>query len=107
MTDKRLLLSTAGSREEANRIASELVGRRLVACVNIVGPMTSCFRWKSKVQTSEEFLLIIKTTVAQFAAVRDAILELHSYELPELIQIPIENGLEEYLNWIAESVDES
>lgn len=106
MTDKRVLLSTTSSREEARKIASELVSRRLAACVNIVGPIESIYRWQGQVENAAEFLLMIKTTVEQFASVRDAIVELHSYKVPELIQLPIENGLEDYLSWIGESVGE-
>ncbi|HUO61483.1 MAG TPA: divalent-cation tolerance protein CutA [Candidatus Acidoferrales bacterium] len=106
MSDKRLLLTTAGSREQAQNLAHELVSRRLAACVNVIGPMTSVYRWQGKVDTAEEFLLLIKTTAAEFAAIRDALLELHSYELPELLQLPIETGLAEYLDWIGESVGE-
>ncbi len=105
MTDKRIVLTTAGSQEEAQKIALALVERRLAACVNIVGPIQSVYRWKGAVESAPEHLLIIKTTAAAFARVRDAIRELHSYELPECVMLPIEAGSEEYLRWIAESVD--
>jgi periplasmic divalent cation tolerance protein len=106
MSDKRLLLTTTGSREQANKLAHELVSRRLAACVNIVGPIGSVYRWKGKVDAAEEYLLLIKTTAAEFASIRDAVLELHTYELPELVQLPIETGLADYLDWIGESVGE-
>ncbi|HUO61577.1 MAG TPA: divalent-cation tolerance protein CutA [Candidatus Acidoferrales bacterium] len=106
MSDKRLLLTTTGSREQAQHLAHELVSRRLAACVNIVGPISSVYRWKGKVDGAEEYLLLIKTTAAEFAAIRDAILELHTYELPELLQLQIETGLADYLEWIGESVGE-
>ncbi len=104
MTDKRLVLTTTGSRAEAEKIARSLVERRLAACVNIVGPIFSTYRWQGTVESAEEFLLLVKTTEAAFAAVRDAIRELHSYELPECIEIPIEDGSAEYLAWIEENV---
>lgn len=104
MTDKKIVLSTAGSREEAEKIAHALVERRLAACANIVGPIHSVYRWQGKVETAAEHLLIIKTTAQMFAAVSKAIRELHSYELPECIQLPIESGSAEYLRWIADSV---
>ncbi len=104
MTDKRVVLSTAGSHEQARTLAQALVTRRLAACVNIVGPLESIYRWKGNVETDQEFLLIIKSTEQQFPAVRAAIRELHSYELPECIELPIEDGLPEYLDWIGESV---
>lgn len=103
MTDKRIVLSTAGSEEEARRIAQALVERRLAACVNIVGPIQSVYRWKGAVESAAEHLLIIKTTAASFPRVRDAIRELHSYELPECVMLSIEAGSEEYLKWIGES----
>ena len=104
MTDKRLILSTASSRDEANALASELVSRRLAACVNILGPVSSVYHWQGEVENSEEFLLIIKSTQAQLLPIQDAIRELHSYEIPELIAFTIESGLDSYLNWIAASV---
>ena len=105
MTDKRIILSTAGSEDEARRIAQALVERRLAACINIVGPIQSVYRWKGAVESAAEHLLIIKTTAAAFPRVRDAIRELHSYDLPECVMLSIEAGSEDYLNWIAESVD--
>ncbi|MGO9209626.1 MAG: divalent-cation tolerance protein CutA [Terriglobales bacterium] len=105
MTDKRIVLSTAGSAEEAQKIAQALVERRLAACVNIVGPIQSVYRWKGAVESAPEHLLIIKTTAAAFPRVRDAIRELHSYELPECVMLSIEAGSEEYLKWLEESVD--
>ena len=105
MTDKRIVLSTAGSEEEARRIAQALVERRLAACVNIVGPIHSVYRWKGAVESAPEHLLIIKTTATAFPRVRDAVRELHSYELPECVMLPVEAGGEDYLKWIQESVD--
>ncbi len=104
MTDKRLMLTTTASREEADTIASALVSRRLAACVNIVGPIASVYRWKGEVERSEEFLLLIKSTEAQRRAIQETLRELHSYEVPELISLSIEAGLESYLDWIAASV---
>ena len=105
MTDKKIILSTAGSREEAQKIAQALVERKVAACVNIVGPIESVYRWKGAVESSEEFLLIIKTTGAAYERVRDLIRLLHSYELPECVQLSIEDGLPNYLEWIGESVE--
>ena len=104
MTDKRLVLTTAGSQQEAHRIAHELVERRLAACVNIVAPVQSIYRWQGKVESSEEWLLLIKTTTGMFSALSQAIHELHSYDVPECIAMSIEEGSENYLNWIGESV---
>jgi periplasmic divalent cation tolerance protein len=104
MTDKRIILSTAGSREEADRLATALVERKLAACVNVVGPVASVYRWQGKVERAEEFLLVIKSTAAQFAAVSAAIKELHSYELPECIELTVTAGSDAYLRWLAKSV---
>ena len=104
MTDKRLMLTTASSREEAQTIATELVSRRLAACVNILGPVSSVYHWEGEVEKSEEFLLLIKSTEARFPAIQEAIGELHSYQVPELISFAIDSGLESYLDWIAASV---
>ena len=104
MSDKKIVLTTTGSREEAGKIAHALVERRLAACVNIVGPIHSVYRWQGKVESAPEHLLLIKTTAARFDAVAKAIRELHSYELPECIALPIERGSAEYLEWIDQSV---
>jgi periplasmic divalent cation tolerance protein len=104
MTDKRIVLSTAGSEEEARKIARHLVDQQLAACVNIVPHIESIYRWQGKIESSREWLLLIKTNAANLAAVQDAIGELHSYDLPECIAIPIEDGSSEYLQWIGESV---
>ena len=104
MTDKRLVLTTAGSQEEANKIAHALVERRLAACANVVSPVQSVYRWQGKVETAQEWLLIIKTTAAVFPALSEAIRQLHSYDVPECIAITIEEGSESFLTWIAESV---
>jgi periplasmic divalent cation tolerance protein len=105
MTDYRIVLTTAGSADEAERIASALVEAQLAACVNIVSPITSVYRWKGSVQKEQEWLLLIKTTASAFDSVSMKIRELHSYDLPECIQIPIETGTAEYLKWIAENVN--
>ena len=104
MTDKRIVLSTAGSEEEARKIAHDLVEKRLAACVNIVPRIESIYRWEGKVESNHEWLLLVKTTAEKFPAVRDAIRELHSYDLPECIAVSIEDGSKDYLEWIGHSV---
>ncbi len=104
MTDKRIVLSTAGSEDEARKIARHLVDKQLAACVNIVPQIESIYRWQGKVESSNEWLLLIKTTTEKFPAVREAIRELHSYELPECIAIGVEDGSADYLEWIGQSV---
>ena len=105
MTDKRIVLSTAGSEEEARRIARHLVENRLAACVNIVPRIESVYRWKDKVESGAEWLLLIKTSAGRFAEVQAAIRTLHSYELPECVVVNVEDGSAEYLEWLGESVE--
>ena len=104
MTDKILVLTAAGSEEEAHKIAHELVVRQLAACVNMIPRLNSIYRWQGKIEESEEYLLLIKTTADNFTGVREAIEELHSYDLPECIALQITEGSEPYLNWIASTV---
>lgn len=104
MTDKILVLTTAGSKAEARKIGRELVERLLAACVNLVPQVGSIYRWEGEIEEAEEWLLIVKTTRAAFDEVRDAILELHSYEAPECISVAIDDGSVAYLSWIGQSV---
>jgi periplasmic divalent cation tolerance protein len=102
MTDKIVLMSTCGSEEEARRVARALVESRAAACVNIVSGATSIYRWKGAVEESAEWLLIIKSKRERFAAVQAELRRVHSYEVPELIALPVVEGLAEYLRWIDE-----
>ncbi|HUO17590.1 MAG TPA: divalent-cation tolerance protein CutA [Verrucomicrobiae bacterium] len=104
MTDKQIVLTTAGSDAEAHRLARHLVERQLAACVNIIPHIASVYQWQGKIEENREWLLLIKTRATLFAKVRDAIRELHSYDLPECIAVDIADGSAEYLKWIAESV---
>jgi len=104
MTDKRIVLTTAGSEEEARKIARHLVESQLAACVNIVPSVTSIYRWQGKVEEAGEWLLMVKTTAAAFGQVRGAISALHSYDLPECVCLAIERGSAEYLGWVGQSV---
>ena len=104
MTDKRIVLTATRSQEEARKIALHLVENRLAACVNIVPRIESIYRWQGKVETSEEWLLLVKTTLDRGSAVQDAIRALHSYELPESVVLSIEDGSASYLEWLGESV---
>jgi len=107
MTDKRIVLTTASSEDEAEKIAHHLVERRLAACVNLIPRIRSIYRWREKVESSDEWMLIIKTTAERFPEVRDAIRVLHSYELPECVVLSIADGSEPYLEWLADSVQHS
>ena len=100
----RLILTTAGSDEQAETLARGLVERRLCACVNIVDGVCSVFRWKGEVTREAEKLLLIKTSAGLVEEVRTAIRELHSYETPEIISLAIDDGDPDYLAWLAESV---
>src|SRR5260221_10274395 len=100
MTYARIVLSAAGSKEEAQKIARALVDQHHAACVNIVGPMESTFWWKGKRHDETEYLLVIKTMDDALDHVRNAIRELHSYELPEFTVLCVDSGSREYLDWI-------
>ena len=104
MTAKRLVLTTCGSLEEARSIAQTLVERQLAACVNIAPQIESVYRWQGEVETATEWLLLIKTTAEVVDRTREALTELHSYEIPECIEIAIEAGSTAYLDWIGQSV---
>ena len=105
MSGKIVVLVTCGSLEEGKRIGRALVAERLAACVNVLQtPVESIYRWKGKVDTSKEFLLLIKTTSVRYAALQEAIRRLHSYDLPETIALPIEKGSRDYLAWLTDSV---
>jgi periplasmic divalent cation tolerance protein len=99
------VLTTAGSKEEAGRIASLLVERRLAACVQVVGPITSRYRWQGAIEEEREWQCLAKTTRAAYDAVESAIREAHSYDEPEIIATPIVSGSPGYLAWIEENVD--
>lgn len=104
MSGRIVALSTVGSAEDAERIARELVGRRLAACVNVVGGVVSVYRWKGAVERDEERLLVIKTRAERLEELRQALVELHPYEVPELVALPVEAGHAPYLAWLDESV---
>ena len=100
-----LVMTTAGSEEQAVQIARGLVERRLAACVNVSSLGCSVYRWDGKIQEEEEKLLIVKTSERLFERVRQTIRELHSYEVPEVLAIPIRGGDRDYLRWLGESLD--
>jgi periplasmic divalent cation tolerance protein len=102
--DYLLVSMTAGSSEEAEKIAEALVQERLAACVNIVPAITSIYRWQGEVHRDSEVLLIAKSRPELFHSLAARVKELHSYEVPEVIAVPIVAGSEAYLNWIDESV---
>jgi periplasmic divalent cation tolerance protein len=106
MADVRIVLTTIGDKQAADKLALQLVERRLAACVNIVGPIHSVYRWKGNVDHAEEYLLVIKTTAEQASRLEAAFKELHSYELPEHVELSPEGGSEAYLAWVAGEVSQ-
>ena len=104
MTDKVVALVTSGSLPECEKIATALVEKRLAACVNVVPNIRSFYRWEGKIQDEQEFLMVIKTTRARFSELRAEVERLHSYQVPEIICLPILEGAEPYLRWVEESV---
>ena len=100
MTDKIVVFSTCGSSEEAERLARSLVDKRLAACVNIVAPVRSFYRWKGVVEDASEWLLIVKTSRGRFDELRVALEQVHTYELPEILAVPVVDGSPTYLNWL-------
>ena len=95
-----LITTTSGDHAVAEQIAAELVDRRLVACAQISPPVRSVYRWQGKVEFTEEVVLQLKTTVQQVDAVKQAIDELHPYDVPEVIVVPIVDGSDSYLQWV-------
>jgi uncharacterized protein involved in tolerance to divalent cations len=98
-----LVWTTIGNTADARGMASILVNERLAACVNVLPEMESTYRWKGQVETDRERQLLIKTTAARVPALRARVQELHDYDVPEFIVLPVVGGSEPYLNWIRES----
>jgi len=99
-TDRIIVLITAGSEEEAHKIARLLVKQKKAACVNILPGMDSFFRWKGKIDSAREALLLVKTRASLFPEIISLVKEIHSYEVPEIIALPIIAGSEDYLRWL-------
>jgi periplasmic divalent cation tolerance protein len=99
------IATTTGTRELAERIAVELVSRRLAACVQVSGPIHSTFRWQGSVETAEEWMCAAKTVESRIADVERLVKELHAYDVPEIIVTPIVGGSAAYLHWLTEQVD--
>lgn len=100
MTDILVVYVTVPSRDDGERIAAALVGESLAACVNVLGPIRSIYRWQGEICRDDEHLLMIKTTRARYAALEARVLALHSYETPEVIALPVEQGAAAYLDWV-------
>jgi len=104
MADHVQVLTSVGSEEDAERISTALVERRLAACVQTVGPIVSRYRWQGKVETAREWQCLVKTEADRYPQVEAAIRELHPYDEPEIIASPIVAGSSGYLAWISESL---
>jgi len=104
MTDKIVVFSTCASEEEAARIARLLVEGRLAACVNVVPGARSFYRWQGAVESTAEWMLVIKSTRGRFEALRAELEKAHSYDVPEVVALPVVDGAPNYLSWIEESV---
>jgi len=103
MPDPIVVFVTCGSEEEALKIANVLVEAHLAACVNLIAPIRSIYRWERKIWDEKEWLLIIKTQKQRFEALEKRVRSLHSYSVPEIISLPITEGSSAYLNWIKEN----
>ena len=104
MTDKIVILSTCADEAEAEKVARALVDRHLAACVNVLPAVRSFYRWQGKIESSAECLLVVKTSRALFSSIRAVLESVHSYELPELIALPIVEGSPTYLAWLDSSL---
>jgi len=96
-----LVLTNLPDRESAEKLADALIEARIAACINILAPCRSVYRWQGAVQHDEEHPVLIKTSAERYAALEQAIRSLHPYELPEIVAVPIERGLPAYLDWVA------
>jgi periplasmic divalent cation tolerance protein len=104
MTDKIVVLSTCGTEEEAERLARALVEQRLAACVNVVPRVRSFYRWKGQIEDAAECLLVIKSSRPHFDRLRAALASAHSYEVPEVVALPILDGSPDYLKWLEDNL---
>jgi len=100
-----VVLVTCGSEEEAAKIANSLVEERLAACVNMISPVRSIYRWEGKIWDEKEWMLIIKTQKRRFEELEKKVKSLHSYSVPEVIALPIVEGSASYLKWLEETTE--
>ena len=100
MTDKIVVLSSCDSEDQARKLARHVVELRLAACVNVLPGAHSVYRWKGQVEQAEEWILVIKTRRDLFDGLREALLKMHTYEVPEVIALPVVDGADAYLAWL-------
>ena len=104
MTEALLVLTTVEKKEDAETLARRLVEQKLAACVQILPPMTSIYRWQGSVEQAEEYLILIKTTRSAYPVLETTLRREHPYQTPEILAIAVENGVSDYLTWLYESV---
>ncbi len=105
MTDKIVVLVTCASAREAEKIGHALVEQGLAACANVIqSPVKSVYRWKGRIESAREFLMVVKTVRSRFVSLERTIKELHSYDVPEILALPVVAGSRSYLEWISESI---
>lgn len=102
-----LVYVSCGSTEQAQRIATAVVEGQLAACVSVIGPVQSVYRWEGAIQTGSEYLLMIKTTESCLSSLQKTVTELHTYNLPEFIVVPVSGGSPDYLHWVVENTRQS
>jgi periplasmic divalent cation tolerance protein len=106
MTDKIVVFSTCADENDAERLARTLVEQRLAACVNVVPRVRSFYHWKGGLESADECLLVIKSSRDRFDGLRAALEKAHSYEVPEVLAVPVVDGAPNYLNWLSENLEE-
>jgi len=104
--DMLLVFTNMPTRESAEELARQLIDLRVAACVNLLAPCRSVYRWKDRVDVDEEHPMLIKTTRERYADLESALRFAHPYEIPEIIAVPVEAGLPEYLQWVADETAE-
>jgi len=95
-----LIITTTDKKEDADKIASFLVEKKLAACVQVIGPIESTYRWKGKVEKSREWLCFIKSRENLLSEIEKRLREIHPYEVPEIVALPIIGGYKDYLSWV-------
>jgi len=95
-----VVMVTTASKQEAEKIAQHVLNERLIACANIIGPVSSLFHWSGKMEKAEEYLIFMKSRKDLFEELAETVKALHSYEVPEIIAFPVVGGLEAYLGWL-------
>jgi periplasmic divalent cation tolerance protein len=96
-----VVIVTTASKQEAEKIAQRLINERLIACANIIGPVSSLFHWSGKIEHNEEYLMLLKSRMSLFDNLAETVKALHSYEVPEILVLPVIGGSEAYLDWLS------